>query len=92
MLPANDTIPWELIKLVHVEKYGYSGTMLRALRITRNLSRELIASRLKKRSSYVEKLENTDKIGIKIAKDLADIFGLTNWRILRTKPDNIKFL
>jgi DNA-binding XRE family transcriptional regulator len=84
---------WKLLNTQHINKYGYSGSLIRALRIKNNLTREHFAQQLHKKRSTVEKWENSDKIGIKLAKDLAYFFKLKDWRILRNREmyiENIK--
>lgn len=84
-------IPWDWITEEHIKEFGYSGTLIRALRIKSNNTRETLANLLHKRISYVKKLENTDKIGIKAAKDLQEIFKeyTDDWRVFRNKPTNL---
>ena len=78
-------IPWQYVKETHIRTYGYSGTLIRALRIDRGITRKQLSLYLKKRMSTIKKIENTDKIGIKLSKQLCDIFKIDNWRILRDK-------
>ena len=79
------SIPWEWILDRHIAKYGYSGTVIRSLRIKHSMTRKQLANALKKRNSFIKKIENTEKIGIKLAKQLAYIFSLSNYRELRDK-------
>ena len=84
-----DGIPWEIIKEEHFQKYGYSGTLIRALRIKNCMRRSDLAHALGKRESSIAKLENKDKIGIKLAKDLQRIFSIPDWRSLRNKKPQL---
>jgi ribosome-binding protein aMBF1 (putative translation factor) len=85
--PITRSIPWKWITEEHIKHFGYSGTVIRALRIQRNMTRDSLANKLRKRVSYIKKIETTDKIGIKLAKELAIIFSpeVTDWRLIREK-------
>ena len=79
------SIPWQHVKDTHIANFGYSGTMIRALRVDRGITRKQLAHLLRKRMSTVKRIENTDRIGIKLSKQLCAIFKVDNWRILRDK-------
>ena len=83
-------IPWEWLTLEHIEKFGYSGTLIRALKIKSGYTKESLACLLNKRKSYIKKIENTDKVGIKLAKELQLVFKdyTDDWRIFRNRPTN----
>jgi transcriptional regulator with XRE-family HTH domain len=85
-------IPWHYVKPQHLTDYGYSGTLIKVLRIEKGLRQKDLSRRLGKRVTTIQKLESTDKIGIALAKKLARIFDLDNWRLLRNKPDNLEEL
>lgn len=87
---SENKIPWEWIKEKHIEEHGYSGSLIRVLRIKNNYTRRQLAAMLKKSKYTLNKLESTDRIGIKVAKDLAAIFKLDDWRILREKSFYLK--
>ena len=83
------SIPWDIIKLKHINEYGYSGTLIRALRVKNNLTRNHLAGLLKMRRSKLQRIEETDRIGIKLAKQLASIFKVEDWRVLRECPKSV---
>lgn len=80
------SIPWEIIKLNHIKTYGYSGTLIRALRIKNNVTRGNLTNILKVRKSKLQKIEKTGKISIKLAKQFVKVFKVENWRVLRDCP------
>lgn len=82
-------LPWDLITEERIKEYGYSGIVVKALRIRSNMNTTALANRLRKRRSTIEKIEKTEKIGIKLAKELADIFKISDWRLLRNNPFNL---
>jgi hypothetical protein len=79
-------IPWKLVTKDRLIKHGYSGIVIKAMRVTCNMTVRQLSERLRVRKSSVEKIENTPKIGIKLAKELSYIFKLEDWRILRKPP------
>jgi len=85
-------LPWDLITTERIKQYGYSGIVIKALRVKRGLSLESLGRMIGKRRSSVERIESTDKIGIKLAKKLADIFKISDWRILRNNPFTVKVI
>lgn len=82
-------IPWDWIIEKHIETFGYSGTLIRALRLKSNYTRETLANLLHKRLSYIKKIEKTDRVGIKAAKELQIIFKnfTDDWRVFRDRPN-----
>jgi hypothetical protein len=80
---------WKVLDTSHVEKYGYSGAMIRALCLSTHTLRSKIVNTLNIRKSTLEKLENTDRISAKFAKQLALIFNLQDWKVLREKDKYI---
>ena len=83
-------IPWDLITEDRLIKHGYSGIVVKALRVHNNMTVRQLAERLRVRRSTIEKIENTPRIGIKLAKELSYIFKIENWRLLRKPPPDFK--
>jgi hypothetical protein len=85
---TKNNIPWEWVTEDHIKEFGYSGTLIRALRIKSNYTRETLASLLHKRMSFIKKIETTDKVTIAIAKSLQKIFYTytDDWRVFRKRP------
>jgi ribosome-binding protein aMBF1 (putative translation factor) len=79
-------LPWDLITDQRIAQYGYSGMVVKGLRVKSGMSIYQLSDLLQKRKSTVEKIENTPKIGIKLSKKLADIFKVSDWRLLRNNP------
>lgn len=79
-------LPWDLITPERIKLHGYSGIVIKALRASKGMSVYQLAQMLGKRKSSVDRIENTPKIGIKLAKKLADIFKVSDWRLLRNNP------
>ena len=80
-----DEIPWDWMKEEHISKYGYSGTLIRVLRIKYGISKKDLATMLHIRPRKLDKFESLDNIGIKVAKQLAIIFGIEDWHIFRNR-------
>lgn len=80
--------PMTLIKDKHIEKFGYTGSVIRAHRIMRGIQMKHLSEMLRIRSSTLNRYEcGEKKLGIKLAKQLAEIFKI-DWRNLRKSKDN----
>lgn len=86
LVDSEPKIPWMEIKQEHITKYGYSGAVIKHLRIKMGLSAKSFARALHKNIKTINRIENSDRIGIKLSKDLQMFFGLNDWRTLRENP------
>lgn len=77
----------DLYKLINKEKqdaYGPSGFTIRLYRLNVGWSSIDLAKKLKIRQSTLQKYEDGEKkVGIKLAKTMANLFGEDNWRVFR---------
>lgn len=93
MLKASDrrlvveNTPWSLLTSTRLDSEShYSGFVLKAFRVGKGWNAHTMACQLGiKRISALHRIENTDKIGIKRAKELAKIFKIPEYRIFRDR-------
>lgn len=86
------TDPLSLLRTHHIEKYGWSGSCIKAYRIDKGMSRNVLAAHLKIRGSTLGTYEDELRpVGIKLAKQLGEIFKV-DWHVFRKQPINVKIL
>lgn len=82
--------PLPLIRQNHIDTWGWSGVCIKAFRITWSMSRQVLASKLHMRSSKLATYEDDKRpLGIKLAKQLAEIFEV-DWHLFRSQPKDVK--
>ena len=82
-----ENTPWSLLDGTRLDRENhYSGFILKAFRVGNGWNVHMMACQLGiKRVSALHRIENTDKIGIKRAKELAQIFKIPEYRIFRDR-------
>lgn len=79
--------PLDLIGQHHIDKYGWSGSCIKAHRIVCNIQRHHLARLLGIREDTLSRYEDGKKtVGIKLSKELASIFKTQDWRVFRKDP------
>lgn len=98
MISKNTTIPLvvppkanplDMIHPMHIEKYGWGGSCIKAYRISGNMTRSDLARRLHMREFKLSTYENERReLGIKFSKMLGEIFKV-DWHVFRKNPTEI---
>jgi len=84
--------PWDLISTEKLQGKPFSGYIIKAFRVTKGWNVHQLANLLGiKRVSALRRLESKERIGIKRAKELANIFDIADYRIFRSKTDLDKY-
>lgn len=96
MVKNRDTIentPWDILTEERLnESSSYSGLVLKAFRVSKGWNNKSLANMLGiTRISTMNRLETLDRIGIKRAKEFAEIFKVSDYRIFRSREDLEKY-
>jgi len=81
-----ENTPWHLLTPIRFEEFAYSGLMLKVFRINKGWNNKTLGYNLGiMRGSSIVRLENKERIGIKLAKQVAELFDIPEYRIFRQK-------
>lgn len=87
-----ENTPWDLLTEDRFEQFPYSGLLIKVFRISRSWNNRMLGRQLGLRASTISRLETKEKLGIKLAKQLANEFNIPNYRIFRARKDLDKFM